>query len=359
MQENDTSALPQNTQPALLGSGETGEAIAVLGGGSWGTALAMLLAEAGRRVTLWDRSAELADSIQSRRVNARYLPGIALPDNLAATSRMAEAVTPATSWVIVAVASPGIRPVASELKSLLARDCGIVIATKGLEAGSGMTVSEILSGCLSGAPHAGLVALSGPNLAQEVIRRVPTVAVAASDIVELARRAQKLLSIPRTFRVYTHGDVRGVELAGALKNVLAIGAGISDGLGFGDNTKAALMTRGLMEMSRLGLAAGANALTFLGLAGVGDLMATANSRLSRNYRVGAGLAQGKTLPEILSGLGQVAEGVTTSQAAQLLLGRYQTEAPLFETLYAVIHQGKSPSVAVEELMTRPAKDEYG
>ncbi len=172
-----------------------------------------------------------------------------------------------------------------------------MIAAKGLEAGSGMTVSEILGGCLSGAPHAGLVALSGPNLAQEVVRRVPTVAVAASDTVGAgAASARKLLSVPRAFRVYTHGDVRGVELAGALKNVLAIGAGISDGLGFGDNTKAALMTRGLMEMSRLGLAAGANALTFLGLAGVGDLMATANSRLSRNYRVGAGLARGQNPP---------------------------------------------------------------
>ena len=335
-----------------------GEQIAVLGGGSWGTALAMLLAEAGHPVTLWDRNPELAESIESQRVNTRYLPGVALPPLLAATSRMATAVTPATTWVIVAVASPGIRPVASELKPLLAAGCGVVIATKGLEAGSGMTVSEILVGCLSDSPYAGLVALSGPNLAQEVVRRVPTVAVAASDTIGLAHRAQKLLSIPRAFRVYTHGDVRGVELAGALKNVLAIGAGISDGLGFGDNTKAALMTRGLMEMSRLGLAAGANALTFLGLAGVGDLMATANSRLSRNYRVGAGLAEGKTLPDILSGLGQVAEGVTTSQAAKLLLSRYQTEAPLFEMLYSVIHQGKSSSAAVEELMTRPAKDEY-
>ena len=337
---------------------ERGERIAVLGGGSWGTALAMLLAEAGHAVTLWDRNEEIVKSIASQRVNARYLPGVILPESLTATSRMSDAVRPETAWVIVAVASPGIRPVASELKPLLAAGCGIVIATKGLEAGSGMTVSEILGGCLSGAPYAGLVALSGPNLAQEVVRRVPTVAVAASDVIGLAHQARKLLSVPRAFRVYTHGDVRGVELAGALKNVLAIGAGISDGLGFGDNTKAALMTRGLMEMSRLGLAAGANALTFLGLAGVGDLMATANSRLSRNYRVGAGLAEGKSLPEILSSLGQVAEGVTTSQAAWALLDRYQTEAPLFETLYSVIHQGKSPSMAVEELMTRPAKDEY-
>jgi glycerol-3-phosphate dehydrogenase (NAD(P)+) len=211
---------------------------------------------------------------------------------------------------------------------------------------------------LDGKQYAGYVALSGPNLAQEVVKRSPSAAVAASSDLNLARQAQLLLGSRVRFRVYAAGDVIGVEIAGALKNVLAIGAGISDGLGFGDNTKAALMTRGLAEMSALGAAAGASPQTFLGLAGVGDLMATATSKLSRNYRVGLALANEQPLETILSKLGQVAEGVGTSKAAQILSEKYSVSTPLLSTIDQVIHHGKSAADAVGELMSRPAKDEF-
>ena len=212
---------------------------------------------------------------------------------------------------------------------------------------------------LDDVPYAGLCVLSGPNLARELLRGVPTAAVVAGLDPRLTRNAQTLLMTERSFRVYTHSDVKGVELGGALKNVLAIGAGLSDGLGFGDNTKAALMTRGLLEMTELGVAAGGKALTFLGLSGVGDLMATASSKLSRNYRVGLGLAADKSARDILAELHQAAEGIPTARAAQILSRRYGIQTPVLAAINAVLHDGLSPSVAVEELMTRAARDEFG
>ncbi len=332
--------------------------VVILGAGSWGTALAHLIGGSGRHVTLWDRKSELAEQIRANHINSSYLPNVTLPPSVTAVGRMKEAFTAHTRWVIVSVSSGGVRQVASELGDCLTSDCAVVSATKGLEADTGMTTSEVLAMILQDAAYAGIAALSGPNLAQEVVRRVPTVAVSASESGAVARGVQQLLMTPGSFRVYTHNDVKGVEFAGALKNVLAIGAGLSDGLGFGDNTKAALLTRGLMEMTQLGLAAGARPLTFLGIAGVGDMMATSAGKLSRNYRVGLGLAQKKPLADILAEIGQAAEGVPTSKAALLLSKRYQTETPLFDVLHDVIHHGKSPSSAVDELMSRPAKDEY-
>jgi glycerol-3-phosphate dehydrogenase (NAD(P)+) len=332
--------------------------VTVLGAGSWGTALAHLLAENGHTVTLWDRNPEIVSQIQNHHINATYLPTVTLQESLTAVNSMKEAFAAGPEWAVIAVSSSGIRAVAAEMSEYLTPNCSIISATKGLDADTGLTMSEIVTMIFNDATYSGLAVLSGPNLAQEVVRRIPSAAVSASDSLTVARGAQRLLMSPHAFRVYTHNDVRGVELGGALKNVLAIGAGISDGIGFGDNTKALLMTRGLMEMSQLGLAAGAKALTFLGLAGVGDLMATAGSNLSRNYRVGLGLAQRKPLQAILDEIGHVAEGIPTAKAAIVLARRYQTEIPLFETIYDVIYNGKSPSVAVYELMSRPAKDEF-
>src|SRR5579883_833673 len=260
---------------------EQAHPIAVLGAGSWGTALAHLLGANGHQVYLWDRDKTLIERISQTGTNPKYLPDAALPETVSPTHSLQEAVAGA-EWAIVAVPSGAIRDVVPEAGEHLSPATAILSAAKGLEADTGFTMSEVISLLLQDIPHAGIVALSGPNLAQEVVRRIPTASVCAAEDIALARRAQEILMTPHVFRVYTHSDMRGVEIAGALKNVLAIGAGISDGLGFGDNTKAALMTRGLMEMTQMGIAAGAKPLTFLGLAGVGDLMATAASRLSRN-----------------------------------------------------------------------------
>lgn len=330
---------------------------AILGAGSWGSALAFLLGGKQCPVTLWDRDPDLIAQIQTQGQNPKYLPDIALGETVTATTSLSDALADA-GWVIVAVASDGVRAVVSEAAGHLSGQPAVISAAKGLDAETGFTMSEVIASLLGDAPYAGLAVLSGPNLAKELTRGVPTATVIASQDPQIARGAQALLMTGHSLRVYTHSDVKGVELGGALKNVLAIGAGISDGLGFGDNTKAALMTRGLMEMTQLGVAAGGKALTFLGLSGVGDLIATASSRLSRNYRVGLGLAEGKSLRDILTDLHQAAEGVPTAQAAQILSRRYGVQTPVFATINAVLHEGKSPADAVEELMSRAAKDEF-
>jgi glycerol-3-phosphate dehydrogenase (NAD(P)+) len=333
------------------------QTIAILGAGSWGSALAHLLGTKGYTVRLWDRDGELIEEIKARGLNPKYLPEVSLPATVQAVGSMREAMADA-DWLVLAVASDGVRRVMAEAANFLTPQTALLSASKGLEADTGFTVSEIVTNLLTDVAYAGLVVLSGPNLARELTRGVPTASVVASLDPQQARAAQSLLMTERTFRVYTHTDVKGVELGGALKNVLAIGAGLSDGLGFGDNTKAALMTRGLMEMTQLGVAAGGKALTFLGLSGVGDLMATSGSKLSRNYRVGLGLSAGKTLAEIHAELHQAAEGIPTARAAQVLSHRHGVQTPVFETINAVLHQGLSPSVAVEELMTRAAREEF-
>jgi glycerol-3-phosphate dehydrogenase (NAD(P)+) len=333
------------------------EKIAVLGAGSWGSALAYLLGGKGKPVALWDRSSELVRAIVERGHNPYYLPEVSLESPISATDSLKEAVTDA-EWVIVAVPSSAVRDVVSTASSYFHPQISVLSVAKGLEAETGLTMSEVITNLLSDVAYNGLAVLSGPNLAAELVRGVPTASVAASIDPPLARRAQELLMTDHTFRVYTQTDVKGVELGGALKNVLAIGAGISDGLGFGDNTKAALMTRGLVEMTQLGVAAGGRAVTFLGLSGVGDLIATASSRLSRNYRVGLGLAQRKPVRDILDELHQAAEGVPTAQAARVLSQRYNVATPVLSTIHNVIYQDLSPVVAVEDLMTRDAKDEF-
>jgi glycerol-3-phosphate dehydrogenase (NAD(P)+) len=330
---------------------------AILGAGSWGSALAHLLGTKGHAVRLWDRDGELIQAIKERGLNPKYLPDTALPETVTAVPTLREALAGA-DWVIMAVASNGIRTVAAEAAPFLTAQTSLLSASKGLEAETGFTNSEVLTTLLADVAYAGLVVLSGPNLARELTRGVPTAAVAAALDPRLARAAQSLLMTERSFRVYTQTDVKGVELGGALKNVLAIGAGLSDGLGFGDNTKAALMTRGLLEMTEMGVAAGGKALTFLGLSGVGDLIATASSKLSRNYRVGLGLAAGNSLADVLTELHQAAEGIPTARAAQVLSRRYDVQTPVLAAINAVLHEGLSPSVAVEELMTRAAREEF-
>lgn len=332
--------------------------VTILGAGSWGMALAHLLGENGHNVTIWDRDADLIGSLKQYHVNPRYLQEITLPESVKPIASLKEAITPKTEWLVVAVASEGIRDVVSEAAEFLSPDTAILSAAKGLEPDTGFTMSEVIGLLLQETRYAGIVALSGPNLATEIVKRVPSATVCAGDDLELARRAQEILVSSEFFRVYTHADVKGVEIAGAIKNVLAIGSGISDGLGYGDNTKAALMTRGLMEMTQIGVASGAKPLTFLGLAGVGDLIATATSRLSRNYRVGLGLAQRKPIEQILTELRQAAEGVPTALAARLLARRFNVNTPLLEAIHDVIYKAKSPVAAVRELMSRPARDEF-
>lgn len=319
---------------------------AVLGGGSWGTALSLVLARNGNEVVLWGRNSAEAEAIRVHRENRKYLPGFELPASVEVTT---QPPTTCDMWVI-AVPSAAVR----EVCALLPQDPGpVVLAAKGLEPGSGKRMTQVLAEERPGT--SGLI-LSGPNLAIEIARGVPSATVIAGRDLDLADWARARFMDP-TFRVYTNPDVVGVELGGALKNVLAVGAGMSDGLGFGDNTKAALLSRGLREMATIGMELGAEMATFMGLSGFGDLFATAVSSLSRNYRVGRLLAQGSTLDAALREIGQVAEGVPTSEAAVRLAQEARVEAPLHEAIHAVLCGELRPQDAVRSLMERTPRVE--
>ncbi len=330
--------------------------IAILGAGSWGTALASILRR-GKRVRLWARSQALAHALSEERENRRYLPGIRLPDWVEPTSDLVWALQGARV-VVFAVPSGAMAEVASQAAPHLEADVLVVNAAKGLEEQSGRRMSEVILQALDGSPaaHAPVVALSGPNLAMEVARGLPTATVVASPAVEAQESCRQLWMGP-TLRVYTSHDIVGVELAGAMKNVIAIGAGVCEGMGYGDNSRAALMTRGLAEITRLGVALGADHRTFLGLAGVGDLIATGGSRLSRNYRVGLGLGQGRRLHEILADLGQVAEGVPTTRAICHLADRVGIEMPISRAIYSVLFENAPVADTIRALMHRPPRDE--
>ena len=332
---------------------KTDKPVAVLGGGSWGTALALLLAAGGYETRLWDRTPALAEALVSDRENRRYLPGFALPANIFPTADIAGATADAVC-VVLAVPSHAIRGVAEMAAPHLAPGTDIALAAKGMEA-SGLFPAEVAAQVF-GENVFPLVALSGPNLAVEVARGVPTAAVAACPEGDAAERVAERFNRP-TFRVYTSSDRTGVEIGGAVKNALAIAGGVSDGLGYGENTKAALLTRGLAEMTRLGVACGAKAETFYGLAGVGDLMATAASRLSRNWRVGEGIAKGETLDAILTRLGQVAEGVPTAKALVALAAARNVEMPVCRAVAGLLFESLSPTEAVTALLTRTRRDE--
>ncbi len=324
--------------------------IAVLVAGSWGTALASVLADNGHDVYLWSRHEKQAKEINEKRENSQYLPGVRLPEHLRATSSLEEAVSGADMVVIVAPSS-AMGEVTSRMSPYVGEKTVIVHASKGFEEGTMRRMTEVILGHLPATYHSQVAVLSGPSHAEEVVRKCPTTVVVAAFKRETAEFVQQLF-INSYFRVYTHPDVIGVEVGGALKNIIAIGSGLSDGLGFGDNAKAALLTRGLAEITRLGTAMGADPLTFSGLSGVGDLVVTCTSRHSRNWKAGYMLAQGKSMQEVLETMGMVVEGVKTTRSAYQLAHRYGVEMPITTQLYEVLFHDKDPRTAVEELMRR-------
>ena len=323
--------------------------ITVLGAGAWGTALARLLAESGQAVTLWDHFPETLATIRAVGRNERYLPGIDLPAGLRTEPDPARAVAGA-EVVVVALVSKAFRAGVR----CLAQHAGVIVSvTKGIEYETGLTMSGVLA---AEAPRARLVALSGPTLAMEVARGVPTAIVAASRELPAAQLVQSLFHCP-AFRVYTSADIHGVELGGALKNVIAIAAGACDGLGFGDNTKATLVTRAVSEMRRLGVACGAQPDTFTGLSGLGDLMVTCFSKLSRNRGFGERVGRGERVPEILASMVAVAEGYPTARAARQLALRHAVTTPIIDEVHAVLYEGKSSAASLRDLMSRGSKAE--
>jgi glycerol-3-phosphate dehydrogenase (NAD(P)+) len=335
--------------------------IAVIGGGAWGTGIAIVLGRKGtHRVRLWAHEADVCESITQQRVNERFLPGRRIPDSVTASDDLA-ATLHGAQIVVSVMPSQHCRALFERMRPLLQPHSLIISATKGLEEGSLLRMTEVIADVLKRedgtAPIVG--ALSGPTFAQEVARGDPTAIAIASQDSALARTVQQEFSDP-SFRVYTNSDVIGVELGGALKNIVAIAAGICDGLGFGHNSVAALITRGLAEMTRLVVACGGRAETMSGLAGLGDLVLTCTGGLSRNRSVGVELGRGQKLPEIIAAMhGMVAEGVFTTAAAVGLAHARGAEMPITEQMHAILHQGKSPREAIQVLMSRTGKSESG
>jgi glycerol-3-phosphate dehydrogenase (NAD(P)+) len=331
------------------------EKIAVIGAGSWGTTLADMLAKKGHAVTLWAYEPELVLEMREKRENSLFLSGIRLSDNLCFTNDLQEAYADCT-MVLCVVPSQLVRRVMQNSLQFLPQGVVIVSASKGIELDTLATVSEIYRDILPPDMYARFAALSGPSFAREVAQEMPTAVAAASESEEVALRVQDAFTTS-FFRVYRNDDVIGVELGGAIKNVIAIAAGISDGLGFGCNTRAALITRGLAEMTRLGIAMGARATTFAGLAGMGDLVLTCTGDLSRNRSVGIQIGQGRQLAEILGEMRMVAEGVKTTESAYNLAKKLAVEMPIIEKMYQMLYEDKPAREAVLELMTRNLKAE--
>jgi glycerol-3-phosphate dehydrogenase (NAD(P)+) len=346
--------------------------VGVLGAGSWGTALAVLLANKGIKTVLWARNQEFAKQIRKSRENKSYLPDIELPAALEITSDISKAVTD-KEVILFVVPSHGLREVAKQV-SMAIDDLSqspnhkitkspnlpyaMVSASKGIENRTLLTMTEIMEEVLPSRLSGRLAALSGPSFAQEVASSIPTAVTIAASEHKLCTGLQDLFTT-ETFRVYTSLDLMGVQLGGALKNVMAIASGISDGMGFGTNTRAALITRGLAEMSRLGMRLGANPLTFTGLAGLGDLVLTCTGDLSRNRQVGLKLGQGQSIDTILKEMSMVAEGVKTTNSVYAMAEKYKVEMPITNQVYRVLYQGLDPKDAVNELLTRPPRQELG
>jgi glycerol-3-phosphate dehydrogenase (NAD(P)+) len=331
------------------------EKIAVIGGGSWGTALAGHLANKGHDTLLWAYEPELVEEINSGHSNSLFLPGIRLHESLTCTGSLQEAVS-GRGIVLLVTPVQVMRSVLKQLASHLSPDAVVANASKGIELETLLSVSQICSELLGEQVLSRYVALSGPTFAREVAMELPSLIVAASRNQESAARIQAALS-DSSLRVYTNSDVTGVELGGAVKNVIAIAAGICDGLGFGHNARAALITRGLAEMNRLGQVMGAQASTFAGLAGMGDLVLTCTGDLSRNRTVGFKLGQGQRLADILSEMRMVAEGVKSAESVYLLARRLEVEMPIVEKTYQILHEDKPAKQAVMELMARDLKAE--
>jgi glycerol-3-phosphate dehydrogenase (NAD(P)+) len=326
--------------------------VGVVGAGAWGTTLAIKLAAAQRPVTLWAHRPEVNEELATVRENRRYLPGIVFPPNLRIATDDVYLSEPHRLFVL-AVPSAYLRATIRALRDVLYPDASLLSVVKGIERGSHLRMSEVIDEEL---PGRRVAALSGPNLAREIADGLPAASVVASEDGELAAEIGSILGSDR-FRVYTNPDLVGVELCGALKNVVAVAAGFVDGLAFGDSAKAGIITRGLAEMTRLGTAAGAEPMTFAGLAGVGDLIATCMSPLSRNRRAGELMASGMSSPDAAAHLNGVAEGVDTVRGALELAGLRGIEMPIAEQVDAVVHAGRPPLQAVAELMSRVQKDE--
>lgn len=328
--------------------------VAVLGAGSWGTALSIVLADNGHDVRLWTHRKQQADAINTTHKNEKYLE-IMIPQQIKAFYDLEEAVADADAIVIV-VPTKAIREVCKQLDGILKQSVTLIHASKGIEPESLKRVSQMISEEMNDYQYEDIVVLSGPSHAEEVAQRQPTTVTVSSINTTHAEIAQDLF-INESFRVYTSTDLVGIELGGALKNIIALGAGISDGLGYGDNAKAALITRGLAEIARLGTSLGANPLSFLGLPGVGDLIVTCTSVHSRNWRAGNLLGKGKKLDEVLDQMGMVVEGVRTAKAAYQFAKEQQVEMPITTGIYEILFDDKNPKDVVEQLMNRNKREE--
>ncbi|HYO98170.1 MAG TPA: NAD(P)H-dependent glycerol-3-phosphate dehydrogenase [Polyangiaceae bacterium] len=330
--------------------------VAVLGAGAWGTALAVHLVEQRARARLWSWQATHAERLRTERENVAFFPGVLLPEGVVVTHDLQEAVQGA-DVVIVVVPTPAVRATLQQLRRSLSAKPLLVFASKGIETGTLMLLTEVAEDVLGSDIAERTVALSGPSFAQEVARGLPTNLVAAAGDLSAALEVQRLLSGER-LRIYTSDDPLGVQVGGALKNVIAIATGASDGLGFGHNTRAALITRGLAEMARLAVAKGGSTLTLAGLAGLGDLVLTATAELSRNRTLGFEMARGRSLDEVVTSLGHVAEGVTTAKSAHDLAAQLGVELPICSQVYRVLYEGKPVDEAVRELLLRPVGKEW-
>ncbi|HZH32024.1 MAG TPA: NAD(P)H-dependent glycerol-3-phosphate dehydrogenase [Pyrinomonadaceae bacterium] len=330
--------------------------IAIIGAGGWGTALGLVAGRAGHAVKLWSRNAEVVSGINERRVNGVYLAAHELAGDACATCDLGEAVRDAR-MVILAAPSHATRDLLERMAGELSAGVVLVSATKGIEIESGQRMSEVVGEVLGKEFAARFVCLSGPSFAREVAAGHPTAVVAAGYDAHATLSVQAALSF-ENFRIYTNGDLAGTELGGAVKNVIALAAGMVAGLGLGTNSIAALITRGLAEMTRLALAEGGRVETLAGLAGMGDLVLTCTGALSRNRYVGQELGRGRGLEEILSGMHEVAEGVRTTRAVKMLAGSREIEMPITEQVHAVLYEGKGVRAAAEDLMARPLRGEF-
>ncbi len=329
--------------------------IGVVGGGSWGTALANLLALKGYAIDLWVYEPEVREAIETRRENEWFLPGVTLSPNLSATNDLGRAIGE-RDLLLVVVPSHVMRETGEKMAGMVTAKTTVVTASKGIENVTHLTMTGVLADTLTGVSPDRLAVLSGPSFAREVARQAPTAVTAASASKATAQQVQQVFATP-AFRVYASQDVIGVELGGAVKNVIAIAAGIIDGLGLGLNTRAALITRGLTEIRRLGVKMGANPRTFTGLAGIGDLLLTCTGDVSRNHTVGRKIGEGMTLTEILADMRMVAEGVKTAKSVYNLSRKLSVEMPICHEIYHVLYDEASPAEALKRLMTRDLKDE--
>lgn len=330
--------------------------VAVIGTTTWGTALAIILARKNFPVSLVARTQEEAEQLESQRQNARFLPGVPFPDSLSVTDAVPKSV-PQADLLIIAVPSHRLRQNVQTIRDSISPGTVILSAAKGLELPTGKRMSQVLEEELPSGLHSAICAISGPNFAEEIVQGKLASTVVAGRDAQMVEQTQAIL-MSSSFRVYSSDDLIGVELGGALKNIIALGAGIADGLQMGENGKAALVTRGLAEITRLGIAAGAQPLTFAGLAGLGDLIATCASRLSRNRYVGEELAKGRSWPDIQKSMNNVAEGVNTTGSALAMADELGVEMPITQATHQVLFEGLSPQEAIVQLMERPPRSEW-